>query len=176
MLAKCAFFQNPLPWPSSWRVALLRAFGSKVGSGVVVRQGCNVTFPWRVSIGNDVWIGEETTILSLGRVTIGPNVCISQQAYICTGSHDHSKDSFDLVVRPVEIRSGSWIAARAFIAPGVTVAENALVAAGSVVVHDVPPHSRVGGNPAREIAGKPRQSLTPEPHPPKDFMGSADDS
>lgn len=154
VLVKIVFFQNPLPWPSGVRVCWLRVFGARVGRGVVVRQGCNITFPWRLRVGNDVWIGEEVTILSLGQVVIESDVCISQQAYLCTGGHDHRSETFDLVVKPITVREGSWIAARAFVGPGVEVGAGALVAAGAVVVRHVPASCRVGGNPARLLDRK----------------------
>lgn len=153
LACKILFLQNPLPWPSALRVALLRAFGARIGRGVVIRQGCNISFPWRLTIGDHVWLGEEVAILSLAEVTIGSHVCISQQAYLCTGSHDHRSESFDLIVKPIRIAERVWLAARVFVAPGVTIGEGALAAAGAVVVRDVAPGRRVAGNPARDIGG-----------------------
>ncbi len=148
---KLIFFQNPIPWPTELRVELLRLFGARIGREVVIRQGCNITFPWRLEIGDHSWIGEETTILSLANVIIGSNVCVSQQAYLCTGSHDFSKDTFDLITKPIRIGDGSWLAARVFVAPGVTVGNHALAAAGAIVIDDVPDNQMVGGNPAQAI-------------------------
>jgi len=148
VLVRGLFFQNPFPWPSKLRVALLRAFGARIGQGVVVRANVNISFPWRLTIGDHVWIGEDVGILSLAQVTIESNVCISQRAYLCTGSHDFRQSDFPLVTRPITIRSGSWIAAGAFIGAGVEVGSNAVVAAGSVVFDDVPPDALVRGNPA----------------------------
>jgi putative colanic acid biosynthesis acetyltransferase WcaF len=145
------FFQNPMPWPSDVRVALLRAFGARIGPGVVVRANVNVSFPWRLTIGEHVWIGEDVGILSLAAVTIASNVCISQRAYLCTGSHDFRREDFKLKVAPITIGSGVWIAAAAFIAPGVEIGDGALVAAGAVVFEDVPAGCLVRGNPARVV-------------------------
>lgn len=150
-LVRFWFFQNPLPWPSELRVALLRAFEAKIGSRVVIRENVNISFPWRLTIGDHVWIGEDVGILTLAPVIIESNVCISQRAYLCTGSHDFRRDDFKLVTRPITIRSGSWIAAGAIILPGVEIGSNSLVSAGSVVNRDVAPSTTVRGNPAEAI-------------------------
>lgn len=145
------FFQNAFPWPSELRVALLRAFDAKVGNGVIIRANVNISFPWRLMIGDHVWIGEDVGILSLAQVTIESNVCISQRAYLCTGSHDFRREDFKLKVAPIVVREGSWIAAASFIGLGVEIGKGAVVAAGSVVYRNVAPNSLVRGNPAVEI-------------------------
>ncbi|HWB60331.1 MAG TPA: WcaF family extracellular polysaccharide biosynthesis acetyltransferase [Chthoniobacteraceae bacterium] len=151
VVIKGLFFQNPWPWPSALRVFFLRWFGAKVGEGVVVRANVNITFPWRLTVGDHAWIGEEATILSLAPVTVGSNVCISQRAYLCTGSHDFRSTTFDLQTKPIIINAGSWIAAQAFIGMGVEVGEGSVVSAGSVLMESVPPRSFVRGNPATVV-------------------------
>ena len=151
LLAKCAFFLNPIPWPSALRVALLRIFGAKIGGGTVIRANVNVSYPWRLTLGDDVWLGEETVFLSLAPVVIESNVCISQRAFLCTGSHDFRSEKFSLVTKPITVRSGSWIAAQAFISPGVEIGEGSMVCAGSVVTENVPPRTIVRGNPAQVV-------------------------
>lgn len=148
VFVKCLFFQTPWPWPSALRVFFLRLFGAKIGAGVVIRANVNITFPWRLSVGDHVWIGEEVTILSLAPVSIESNVCISQRAYLCTGSHDFRSSTFDLQTKPVTLRSGCWVAALAFIGPGVEIGAGSVVSAGSVVLENVPERSLVKGNPA----------------------------
>ncbi len=145
---KCFFFLTPWPWPSRLKAALLRLFGAQIGKRAVIRGNVNISFPWRLSVGDDVWIGEDVTILSLALVKIESNVCISQRVFLCTGSHDFRTPKFSLLTRPILIRSQSWIAAQAFIAPGIEVGPNSMVCAGSVVVQNVGPHTRVRGNPA----------------------------
>lgn len=145
---KVVFFLNPIPWPSAIRVSFLRMFGAKVGERVVIRSNVNVTFPWFVEIGDDVWLGEEVCVLSLASITIENDVCISQRAFLCTGSHNFRTKTFDLVTRPITVRRGSWIAAQAFVGPGVEIGEGSLVSAGSVVLESVPPRKIVRGNPA----------------------------
>ena len=148
---KALFFLSAWPWPSAWRVALLRAFGAKIGDRAVIRSRVNVTFPWRLTIGNDVWLGEETLLLTLAPILIEDDVCISQRAFLCTGSHDFRQSHFPLVTKPITIRRSCWIAAQAFVAPGVEIGEGSLVGAGSIVLASLPPHSRVCGNPAVQI-------------------------
>jgi len=151
-LARFVFFQNAFPWPSSLRCALLRAFGAKIGRAVVIRANANISFPWRLVIGDHVWIGEDVGILTLASVTIESNVCISQRTYLCTGSHDFRREDFRLRVAPITVREGSWIAASCFIAPGVEIGPDAIVSAGSVVFESVAPKTFVCGNPAAVVS------------------------
>ena len=148
LLVKCGFFLTPIPWPSALKVALLRAFGAKIGQRMVIRSRVNITFPWRFEAGDDVWLGDEVLILSLAPVVLESNVCISQRAFLCTGSHNFRAENFDLITKPITIRAGSWVAAQAFIAPGVEIGEGSMVTAGSVVSENVPPKSLARGNPA----------------------------
>ena len=148
---RALFFLTPLPWPSRLRVALLRVFGARIGCGVVIRSQVNITFPWRFTVGDYVWIGDEVMIISLAHVTIESNCCISQRAFLCTGSHDFASPAFTLITKPITIREGSWVAASAFVAPGVSVGPGSMVAAGSVVATDVPARVIVRGNPATVV-------------------------
>jgi putative colanic acid biosynthesis acetyltransferase WcaF len=151
MFVRLFFFQNAFPWPSALRCALLRAFGAKIGRRVVIRANVNISFPWRLTIGDHVWIGEDVGILTLAPVTIESNVCVSQRAYLCTGSHDFRREDFKLRVAPITVREGSWIAAASFIAPGIEIGSGAVVSAGSVVFENVAPKTIVRGNPATVI-------------------------
>ncbi|MGD0199892.1 MAG: WcaF family extracellular polysaccharide biosynthesis acetyltransferase [Bryobacteraceae bacterium] len=141
------------------RRGLLRLFGAKVGKGVVIKPGVRVKYPWLLSIGDYSWIGEDAWIDNLGQISIGSNVCISQGAYLCTGNHDWSDPAFALRVRPIVISDGAWVAARAVVCPGVTLAECAVAAAGSVVTRDIPAFEIHAGNPARFL----RRHIAPPP-------------
>lgn len=150
-LVRACFFMGALPLPSEWRCELLQAFGAKLGRGVIIRSRVDISHPWRLTIGDHVWLGEEVKILSLARVTIESNVCISQRAFLCTGSHDFRSPGFNLVTKPIVIRERSWIAAQVFVAPGVTFGPDSMARAGSVVFEDVPAGTIVQGNPARAV-------------------------
>jgi putative colanic acid biosynthesis acetyltransferase WcaF len=143
------FFAANWPLPSAFRCWLLRLFGAQVGKGVVIRSGVSISFPWRLHVGNHVWIGEGVRILSLAPVTIHSDVCISQEAFLCTGSHDYRREDFALVTAPIVIETEVWIAARAFVGPGVTIGPKTVVAACAVVIRDIPAASFASGNPAR---------------------------
>jgi putative colanic acid biosynthesis acetyltransferase WcaF len=112
---------------------LLRAFGAQVGTGVVVKPAVRIKFPWRLQVGDHAWIGESVWIDNLATVRIGSNVCISQGAYLCTGSHNHRLPGFDLITRPIEIADRVWICAMAVLLPGTVIASDCVIAAGAVV-------------------------------------------
>lgn len=143
------FFRLPVPLPSDLRAGLLRAFGAAIGRATVIRSGVHITFPWRLTLGDNVWLGENVYILSLAPVRIGNNVCISQRAFLCTGSHNHRKSTFDLITQPITVGDGSWIAAQAFIGPGVEIGAGSVVSAGAVVMESIPAASLARGNPAQ---------------------------
>ena len=138
--------------PSSLlRASLLRLFGAQIGEGVVMRHSLNVKYPWHLEIGNDCWIGEDCWIDNLTTVQIGSDVCLSQGCYLCTGNHDWSDPTFGLIVKPIHIRDGAWVGAKAILAPGVVLGEGAVAAAGSVVTRDIPRFEVHAGNPASLI-------------------------
>jgi putative colanic acid biosynthesis acetyltransferase WcaF len=147
-LVRSLLFMPSFPFPSAWKAAALRAFGAKVGRGVVIRSRVNITFPWRLEIGDHAWIGDEVLVLSLDRVLIGPDTCISQRAFLCTGSHDFSRETFDLSTAPIRIGAGCWIGAQCFVGPGVEFGPGSRSLAGAVVVKNVPTGATVKGTPA----------------------------
>ncbi|HZM66520.1 MAG TPA: hypothetical protein VFC16_09500 [Nakamurella sp.] len=124
-------------FPARWRPAMLRLFGGQVGSGVRIRPGVRVHWPWKLVVGDDVWIGEDAWILNLEPVTIGNDVCVSQGAFLCTGSHQRRSPSFEFDNAPIKLADGSWIAAKAIVLRGVTVHPGAVVGAGAVVATDL---------------------------------------
>lgn len=133
---------------SVWRVALLRSFGARVGSGCRLKPGLRVKFPWRLQVGRACWLAEDAWLDNLALITLGDRVCLSQGAYLCTGNHDFRSPGFDLRLGPITIGPDAWIAARAVLAPGTVIGHSAVVALGAVVSGTVPPGAIVRGNPA----------------------------
>ena len=141
-----------------WRVMLLRVFGAKLGHHVFIRPTARVFHPWLLEAGDWVQLGDDVVVYNLGPVRLGNQTTVSQGTYLCAGSHDYTKPDLPLLRPPVTIGSGVWIAAQAFIGPGVTVGDNSVVAARAVVTKDVPPGVVVGGNPARVLKPRPMGS------------------
>lgn len=150
-VAKLLIVQSKVPWPSTVRRRILCAFGAKIGTGFYIRPSVNIHFPWKLVVGDNVWIGEGSTILNLEQVEIRSNTALAHEVYISSGGHDIRSRTFSYKNAPVTIESGVWLGTRSFVGPGVTVHTGAVVAAGAVVVKDVPEWSIVGGVPASTL-------------------------
>jgi putative colanic acid biosynthesis acetyltransferase WcaF len=124
--------------PSRLRNAVLRAFGAQLGERVLIRHQVRVHWPWKLTVGDDSWIGEQAWLLNLEPITIGADVCISQGVLLCTGSHDRRSPTFEFDNAPVRVEDGAWVAARATVLRGVTVGADAVVGACALVTSDVP--------------------------------------
>ena len=142
------FFKNPVPFPSTIKLFILRLFGAKVGRGVILKPCINIKFPWKLVIGDFCWIGENVWIDNLEPAIIGNHCCISQGAMLLTGSHNAMKSSFDYDALPIIIEDGVWICAKAIVSPGVTCKSHSILAVGGVAEKDLLPFVIYKGNPA----------------------------
>ncbi|MBI3852515.1 MAG: colanic acid biosynthesis acetyltransferase WcaF [Verrucomicrobia bacterium] len=136
---------------SRFKCTVLRWFGATVGRGVVIKPHVKITFPWKLALGDHVWLGEECWLLNLERITITDNVCISQRAFLCSGNHNYKSPSFDLITKPIQVEQGAWIGAACFVGPGVSVGSHAVLTAGSVATKSLEPFGIYRGNPAELI-------------------------
>ena len=125
--------------PPSVRARVLRAFGAQIGVNTFIRHRVRIHWPWKLSIGDNSWIGDSVWILNLEPVKIGANTCISQDVFLCTGSHNSKVSTFEFDNAPITIGDGVWVAARASVLRGVTIGDNATVGATALVVKDVAP-------------------------------------
>jgi putative colanic acid biosynthesis acetyltransferase WcaF len=123
--------------PVSVRVAVLRLFGAQIGPGTLIRHRVRIHWPWKLTIGTNCWVGEGTWILNLEPVTIGDNVCLSQDVLLCTGSHDRRSPTFEFDNAPIHVGDGAWVAARATVLRGVKIGADAVVGAAALVTTDV---------------------------------------
>jgi len=138
-----------------WRNLLLRLFGAQIGEGVLVRPTVRITYPWKLRIGDRAWIGDFVELYNLGDIDIGADAVVSQNSYLCTGSHDYSAPSFDIYAKPIVIEPEAWVAADVFVGPGVRVGRGAVVGARSTLLHDAPDYMIMAGAPAKVI--RPRR-------------------
>ena len=152
-----------MPWfiPVAVRVAVLRAFGATIGQGVNFRSGVRVHWPWKLTVGDASWIGERVWILNLEPVTIGHDVCISQDVFLCTGSHDRRSPTFEFDNAPITIGDAAWVAARATVLRGVTVGQDAVVGATALVTRSVAEGEIVLAPPAETRSESRRNSKQP---------------
>lgn len=139
---------NPLQISSRLRVAVLRAFGAKIGDRVIFRPRTRVKFPWNLEVGDRCWIGEGAWIHNQALVKIGTDVVLSQECFITTGSHAHRTD-MALITSPTTIGSGTWVATRAIVLGGMTLGKSCLIGPGSVVgpMEAFPDGAILKGNP-----------------------------
>jgi putative colanic acid biosynthesis acetyltransferase WcaF len=127
-------------FPASFRPRLLRFFGAKVGNDVYIRHSVRIHWPWKLSIGDQSWLGEGAWFLNLAPIVLGSNVCISQEALLLTGSHDRRSSSFRHKNAELQVGDGAWVCARAILLPGAEVGCHAVISAASVVQGRVPPN------------------------------------
>lgn len=149
--ANALFLQCSLNPSSKLKIIILKLFGAKIGTGVVLKPSINIKYPWNLEVGDYTWIGEGTWLDSLDKIIIGNNCCLSQGVYFCTGNHDWTDPAFGLIVKPIIVEDGAWVGARATVLPGVTIGSHSIVSAGSSVSKDTEPYMIYVGNPAQPV-------------------------
>lgn len=148
------YFVNALIVRASWnpfmgiKIFLLKAFGAQIGKGLVIKNNVCIKFPWKLAIGDNVWLGENCWIDNLDFVTIGNNVCISQGALLLTGNHDYTLSTFDYRNAPIVIEEGAWIGAKSVVCPGVVAKSHSILTVGSIATKDMETYGIYQGNPA----------------------------
>lgn len=151
------YFVNALFVRASWnpfmgiKIFFLKLFGAKIGKGLVIKNNVNIKFPWKLTLGNHVWLGENAWIDNLDEVIIGNNVCISQGALLLTGNHDYTLSTFDYRNAPIIIEDGAWIGAKTVVCPGIKVKSHAILTVGSTATKNMEAYGIYQGNPAQKI-------------------------
>lgn len=147
-LALARFTPPPL---HPWRRLVLRTFGAKVGKGARVHASVRIWLPSNLELGDNTLIGPGAHLYNQGRITIGARTVISQGAHICASTHDINDPNFQLVVRPITIGEQAWVAAEAFVGPGVTIGDRAVVGARAALFQNAEADGVYSGNPAKFI-------------------------
>jgi len=136
------------------RMLILRVYGANVSLDAMAFSSTDIFRPWDLTLGKFVSIGPNVTIYNLKSVFIDDNTILSQNVYLCGGTHDYTKATLPLVRKDIVIGKNVWICAGAFIGPGVTIGDGAIIGARSVVTKDVLPWTVVAGNPAKFIKNR----------------------
>lgn len=140
------------PKPANrWRLFWLKRFGATIYGTPFVHQRARIQIPWHLILHDRACLGDRATVYSLGIVEIHEHATVAQEAYICTGTHAFEQAAMNLITAPVSIGPHAFVGARAFIMPGVSIGEQAIVGSCSVVTRNVAPWKIVAGNPSREI-------------------------
>ncbi len=146
------FFKNPLSIFNTLKITILRIFGAKIGRNVVIKPSVNIKYPWKLSVGDNTWIGEDVWIDNLDEVKIGSNVCISQGALLLCGNHNYKKSTFDLITSPITIEDGVWLGAKTIVTGGVICGSHSVLSVGSVASKNLDAWAIYKGNPATKTA------------------------
>jgi putative colanic acid biosynthesis acetyltransferase WcaF len=139
-----------------WRRWLLRRFGARIGKGVLLRPSVSITYPWKLTIGDHAWVGDDVVLYTLGEITIGAHAVVSQHSYLCTGSHDYTRPTFDIFAKPIMIGAQAWLATDVFVAPGVEIGAGTVVGARSSVFKSLPAGVVASGSPAKVVRARER--------------------
>lgn len=134
-----------------WRRLVLKAFGAKVAKGARVHASAAIWLPANLELGENCLIGPRVRIYNQGRISVGPRSVVSQGAHLCASSHDVNDPHFQLVLRPIAIGAQCWIAAEAFVGPGVTMHDRSVLAARGVLFGDAEADTIYRGNPAEPV-------------------------
>ena len=148
-IAQALLFNTSPQIMFGWRRFLLRCFGAKIGKKVLIRPSVKITYPWKISIGDYSWIGDEVVLYSLGDIEIGDHTVISQRSYICTDSHKYNKLDFSIYSDKVSIGAQCWLATDVYVAPGLTIEDGVVVGARSTVLFDLKENKVYVGSPAK---------------------------
>lgn len=158
LVERLLFRSTPRGVLHGWRVWLLRRFGAQIGKGCRVAPSCRVWAPWNLKLGNRVALGDGVDCYCVAKISIGDKVAVSQRAFLCSASHDIASLNRPLTLAPIEIQDHAWVCAEAFVGPGVTVGEGAVVGARAAAFRDCEAWTTHGGVPARPLG---RRTLKP---------------
>lgn len=143
------FFRSSPRWLHGWRRWLLRMFGARIGRGARIYPTARIWAPWQLELGDFSCVGPEVDCYCVAPIRLGSHAVVSQYSYLCSASHDIGLPNLPLVMAPIVIGEGAWVAADVFVGMGVTIGAGAVVGARASVFKEVAPWTVVGGNPAR---------------------------
>lgn len=144
------------PFFNPWRRVVLRLFGARIAATARVHASVRIWYPANLEMGEQACLGPRVDCYAMAKITLGPYSLASQGAHLCAGTHDIDDPDFTLRTEPISIGPKAWIAAAAFVGPGVTVGEGAVLGARGVAFRDLQPWTVYAGNPAKEVRKRAR--------------------
>ncbi|HEY8998631.1 MAG TPA: putative colanic acid biosynthesis acetyltransferase [Edaphobacter sp.] len=158
-------FYRTSPRPlHAWRSLLLRAFGAKFGPNCHFYPGSKIWAPWNLLCADQVTAADGVEIYNPGPIELGSHAILSQEAYLCGATHDYDDPAFPLIAYRMTIGAYAWICARASVAPGVSVAEGAVLGLGSVATRNLEAWTVYAGSPAVKVKDRRPHSSTSGQH------------
>lgn len=139
------------PMLHPWRRWLLRRFGAQVAPTAAIYGSARIWYPPNLRVDNYAVLGPRTNIYTMAPIHIGAYAIISQGSHLCAGTHDIESPYFQLFTRPITVGPRAWVAAEAFVGPGVTVGEGAVLGARGVAMRNLDAWGVYTGNPAAKI-------------------------
>lgn len=159
-LVQAALFRPSPQIAYAFRRWLLRCFGARVGQAVLIRPSATITYPWKLSLGDHVWIGDDVVLYTLGEIDIGAHAVISQRSYLCAADHDYHQMDFRIRARRISIGEQVWVAADVFVGPGVHIDVGAVIGARSAVFKNMPRGMVCMGTPAVPVKQRQTAAIT----------------
>ena len=131
-----ALLASSIPWPTGFKSFLLKLYGAQIGKDVVLKPRIRIKYPWNLSLGNHVWIGEDVWIDNVDQVSIGSDVCISQGVFFLTGNHNYKYPDFRFYSSPITVESKVWLTAKCILLPGTKVISGSVVPPASIIKNE----------------------------------------
>lgn len=152
---------RPSPRPlHRWRSFLLKCFGAKLGNNCCIYPKAKIWAPWNLVCENTLAVADDAEIYNPSLVILKNHSVVSQQAYLCTATHDYNDPAFPLISAPITLGAYSWVCARATVQPGVTLGEGSVLGLGAIATKDLEPWSVYVGIPAKKISERKRMCLS----------------
>ena len=159
-LVQASFFRlSPQP-AYAWRRFILRLFGATIGEGTLIRPTVTVTYPWKLHVGKNVWIGDSAILYTLSPISIGDNTVVSQLCHLCAADHDFTISSFPIRGKSITIGQQVWLASDVFVAPGISVGDYTVVGARSSIFRSLPDRMICFGTPCTPVRPRQLSALT----------------
>ena len=144
------------PAARRWRILLLKLFGARISWSANVYASARIWYPPNLEMRSRSTLGPGAICYCMAAIRIGDHAIVSQRAHLCAGTHDINSPTFQLFALPITIGDHAWIAAEAFVGPGIEVGEGAVLGARGVASRSLPAWTVSAGNPARFIRERPR--------------------